>query len=454
MRWLLLKDLQIMRRSPLIVALLIAYPVTIGLLVGFALARDEGKPRVAFLSEVPVEEGGFDLGAGAEEFGSEDAKAELCKRVDCVDVDSREEARRMVERGEVLGALILPPDLLRKLESLAGLAPEQPTVEVLVNEEDPVKAQLVDDRIQALVTEANLILSQRVSEQAAGYLDLLIAGGRFDFPLLGQALDILGLERAENILRAVRAGMPSASPARQQVGEVIRFARLARENLDLALPLLGAVAEPIAVDKTIVAGGAPALDSFAVAVAVTMTLMFVTVLLVAGSLALEREENAFTRITRGLVGTTGLLVEKLILGLIASLAVTLALLAVLTLLVPVDWGRAVLIVGAVLAAGAAFAAFGAAIGGVAREVRASSLLAFMVSLPIAFLSLVPSGVVGATLFGLLQVVRSLFPFAPSLDAISGGLDAAGPALGPPLLHLAAIAAAYGVLARLALRRFA
>ena len=30
MRWLLLKDLQILRRSPLIVGLLIAYPVALG----------------------------------------------------------------------------------------------------------------------------------------------------------------------------------------------------------------------------------------------------------------------------------------------------------------------------------------------------------------------------------------------------------------------------------------
>ena len=33
--------------------------------------------------------------------------------------------------------------------------------------------------------------------------------------------------------------------------------------------------------------------------------MFVTVLLVAGSLALEREENAFARLTRGLVCRCG-----------------------------------------------------------------------------------------------------------------------------------------------------
>ena len=80
------------------------------------------------------------------------------------------------------------------------------------------------------------------------------------------------------------------------------FAELAQDNLDFALPLLGAVAQPIEVEKVVVSEATASLDSFAIAVAVTVTLMFVTVLLVAGSLALEREENAFTRITRGAVG--------------------------------------------------------------------------------------------------------------------------------------------------------
>ena len=53
MRWLLLKDLQILRRSPLQAALLVLYPVLIALLVGFAISRDPDKPRVAFLNEVP-----------------------------------------------------------------------------------------------------------------------------------------------------------------------------------------------------------------------------------------------------------------------------------------------------------------------------------------------------------------------------------------------------------------
>ena len=53
MRWLLLKDLQILRRSPLQAFLLVVYPVLIAVLVGFAISRGPEKPRVAFLNEVP-----------------------------------------------------------------------------------------------------------------------------------------------------------------------------------------------------------------------------------------------------------------------------------------------------------------------------------------------------------------------------------------------------------------
>jgi len=451
MRWLLLKDLQILRRSPLILALLVAYPVVIGILIGFALSGDEGKPKVAFLTEV-ADRDAFDLGTGEGEFGAAEARAELCKRVECVDVGSREEAEQKVRDGEVIGALILPPELLDQLRSLTSLNPEQPEVDVLVNEDDPVKAQLVDDRIQALVTEANLILSQRISQQAAGYIDLLIEGGTFSLPLV-EEFDILGLAAAGEILAGVIDDLPRGE-TRAELERVLRFAGLAQDNLDFALPLLGAVAEPIAVSKVVVSGATASLDAYAIAVAATVTLMFVTVLLVAGSLALEREENAFTRITRGSVGPSGLLLEKLALGVVASVAVTLAMLLALTPFVSIAWERLPLILGAILAGGAAFAAFGAAIGSAAREVRASSLLAFMVSLPVAFLSLVPSGTVSAGVFQALEVFRALFPFHPSLDAMQAGLDSSASGIGLPLLHLAAIVLAYGLLARLALRRFA
>jgi ABC-2 type transport system permease protein len=448
-RWLFVKDLQILRRSPLVTVLLIVYPVAIAVLIGFALSRGPETPRVAFLNQVP--EGQPFVLAGTE-FDIAGARSELCSRIECIPVSSEQEARDMVQSGDALAALILPPDLIDRLESLGSLTPSQPNVRVLVNEEDPVKARLVDDRISSLITEANLRISKQVTRISANYLSLLLRGGSFN--LLGQTFNILGLKNTQRILEALRPELPAGSPFAGALDRVIQFSRLARQNLNLANPLLSSIAHPIAVNKEVLSGSPPSLDSFAISVAATVTLMFVTVLLVAGSLALEREENAFPRLTRGLVGRTALLVEKVGLGVALSIAVTLLMLAGLSLFVDIDWGRFPLFAAAIVAGGAAFAAVGAAIGGAAREVRAASLLAFMISLPIAFISLVQSGTVSPGLFDVIKVVRALFPFHPALDAMSGGLDAAGPALGVPILHLAILVAAYGVLARLALRRFA
>jgi hypothetical protein len=447
MRWLLIKDMQILRRSPLQAVLLVVYPILIALLVGFAISRGPEKPRVAFLNEVPQD---TRVSVGGDSLNVVTARSQLCQRIECVRVNSRSEAIDKVKSGDVLGALILPRDLAERINSLSSLNPSQPTVEVIVNEEDPVKARLVDDRISSLLSEANLLIARRVARTGSDYLGLILNGGHLSF--LGQSFDVLGLRTSARILELLRPEIPNG-PMRNSLDEVLRFTTLARDNLNLAGPLLNAVAEPIKVDKQVINGSTPPLDTFAIAVAATVTLMFVTVLLVAGSLALEREENAFPRLTRGLVSRTALLGEKVLLGIVVGLIVTFLMLAGLEPFVSLAWDRIGLWILAILAGGAGFAAAGAALGAAAREVRAASLLAFMVALPIAFLSLVPSGAVGPGLYDVIRVVTALFPFKPALHAVTNGLDPAGPSLGTALLHLAVLTAVYGAIARLALRRF-
>jgi len=62
-RWLLIKDLQILKRSPLLVALLVVYPIAIALMIGFALSSPPGKPRVALYDAVPTGRGAVSLGS-------------------------------------------------------------------------------------------------------------------------------------------------------------------------------------------------------------------------------------------------------------------------------------------------------------------------------------------------------------------------------------------------------
>ena len=448
MRWLLLKDLQILRRSPLLVALLVLYPIVIAGLVGFAVTSGPSKPKVAFLNEVPPSANTVDLGGEQVDVTKEGSA--LFEEIDPVRVSSREEALQKVRDGDVLAALIIPQDITQKLQAAASGTFEPATVEVYYNAEDPAKRSFVENTIQAQVQRANAALSKRLTGVAIGYLGLITDGGTIE--LFGRTLNILGLNKSVQILEGIRDDVPARN--RAALDEVINFARLASENLDLSDDILRAVGSPLSVKQTVVEGGSEPLGSFAVVIATAVTLMFVTLLLAAGALALEREENAFRRLVRGLVSRTGLLAEKVGLAAVCSTLVSFALLAGLSIVgVHLGWGRAPLWVVALAFGALAFGAMGVAMGAVAREVRAASLLAFMASLPIAVLALVPSGAVGSGLYDVLRVISALFPFKPTLDALNAAVNDSGDLLGP-LLHLVALTAAFLGLARLGLRRFA
>ena len=445
MRWLLLKDLRILRRSPLLVALLVLYPIVIAVLIGFALSRGPDKPKVAFYNGLEGQSAVVELGGDRIDLASEGQR--LFDAIDPVRVDSKEEAIQKVEDGEVLGALVIPSDLATNIQSSL----EPGTVEVYYNAEDPAKRQFVENTIKAQVQSANAALTKRVAKEALKLLDLISTGGEYSF--LGQSFDVLGLERAEQILEQAKADLPADSPERAELDRVIAFGKLARENLSFSDEVLAVVGEPIRVKATALDGGNTSLTSFAVALAVAVSLMFITLLLAAGTLALEREENAFSRLVRGLVSKTGLLVEKAGLAAVCSVAVCLLMMVGLSLFVELDWGRFPLWLAALAVGALAFAALGLAIGALTRDVRAASLLAFMLCLPLAFLALVPSGAVAPALYDVIRAISAAFPFKPALDALDAALNDAGD-IGGPLLHLAALTLAFGALGRLALQRFA
>jgi ABC-2 type transport system permease protein len=449
-RWLLLKDLQILRRSPLLVALLIVYPVVIALLVGLALDRPPDKPKVAFANLVPPGQSTFSI--GGEQLDVADYAPRLFSAIDAIPVDSREEAIEKVRSGEALGALVLPADATDRLRrTLALQGGDPPVIEVYYNASDPLKRELVESTISSRLADANDALSDAVLTEAAGYIDVIVTGGQVALPLIG-SVDILGLRRSQTIIEGAVQSLPRDAPERVALEQVARFARLAADNLDVSKPILATIGSPVEVRQTNVSGATTPLSAFFVAVAVTVSLMFITLLLAAGMLALEREEHVFGRLVRGLVSRTALLGEKIGLAALCSFAVALLLLVGLAAFVGLDWARVPAWLAALAGGALGFAAMGVAIGGLTREVRAASLLAFLLSLPIAFLALIPSGAVADGLYDVINVVSGLFPFKPALRALDAAIS--GGELATPLLHLLALTAGFAALARLALRRFA
>jgi ABC-type transport system involved in cytochrome c biogenesis permease component len=120
--------------------------------------------------------------------------------------------------------------------------------------------------------------------------------------------------------------------------------------------------------------------------------------------------------------------------------------------VHLDWGRFALWVVALAGGAVGFGALGVAVGALARDVRAASLLAFLLTLPIAFLALVPAGAVAHALYDVIRAISALFPFRPALQAVDAALNGSEPALPQALVHLGVLAAAYLALARVALAR--
>jgi ABC-type multidrug transport system permease subunit len=422
----------------------------VSLVAGAALSSGPSKPTVAFANLVPREQSKVAL--GGRQVDATKYADKLFAKVEPIRVKTRAQAIAKVRSGEALGALVVPADVTQKLQGTLGLAGGgRPTVEVYFNADNPLKRQFVQDTIASTLAEANQAISAEVLRESARYLNVIVVGGKVAVPLIG-TVDILGLRNAQTIIDSARAGLPPHAPERATLAQVSRFARLAADNLDLSKPILASISSPVRVQEHVVSGSSASLSAFAAEAAVVGSMMFVALLLAAGMLALEREENAFGRLVRGLVSRTSLVVEKAALAALAAFVLTTVMLGILGGLIGLDFGRSPLWLVVLALGSAAFGAMGVAVGGATREVRSASLAAFVISLPVAALALVPSGAVADRLYDLIRVISAAFPFRPGMQALDAAIS--GGDLLLPLLHLAVLAIVFGALARLSLRRFA
>jgi ABC-2 type transport system permease protein len=404
MRWLLRKDLTILARSRLLLALLVLYPVAIALLLGFAISRGPARPRVAIVDDTTP---GETLHVGRQQIAVAKYVDELLGQVQSVHVATRAQAVEKVDSGAAVAAVVLPAGLAARLSSDAS----QAQLEVLYNG-NALEQSIARSTIEAALAQANIGFSQQIQTAARSVIHKLLTEGKL--------------------------------PA------------FAAENLALANHVLAAVGQPIRVDSVLLHGRHTPLNQFAVVVAVSLSMMLLAVLLAAGGVALEREEHTLSRLIRGppsgrLVSRAGLLAEKTLLAAVCAFVVAFAMLAGIGAFVALDWSRVGLWLAALAIGALALSALGVAIGALARELRAASLLALLATLPLAFLALVPAGSVSGAFDGVVDVVSFAFPFKAALEALDTAVNGASPALALSLLHLAVLAGVFGVLARFGLR---
>jgi ABC-2 type transport system permease protein len=438
---LLRKDLLILSRSRLLVALLVVYPIAIALLIGLAISRSPAKPRVAVADETPP---GATVQVGDQRVAVSTYADQLFDEVQALHTPTRAAAVAEVESGEAIAAVVIPADLAARLASTLDRA----RIEILYNG-NAIEQSLVRSTLDAALAHANLSFSEQIQHAAAKAIDALLTGK--DAGIVGAPADLIGLTQIPPALAQIIAAQPSGR-TRSQLRRIDEFASFASQNLTLSKQVLATVSQPIAVRTSLLHGRRTPLDSFAVVVAASVSMMFVCVLLAAGGLALEREENALARLVRGLVSRQALLAEKALLAAACGLLLAFAMLAGVSAFVALDWSRAGLWIAALAAGAVAFGALGVAIGALAREVRAATLLSLLLSLPFAFLALVPSGAVSAGVYDAIGVLSFAFPYKAALQGLDAAVNGASPSLGASIAHLAGLAGLFGVLARVGLRR--
>jgi ABC-type transport system involved in cytochrome c biogenesis permease component len=442
---MLRKDLLILARSRVMVGVLVLYPVAVALLIGLAISRAPSKPKVAIVNLSPpsavVELGGTRVNVGHYYSG-------LISQVQSVPLATRAEAVQAVKDGRVLAAVVIPANIASRLSSVTS----QGQVEVIYNGE-ALEQSFVHSTIEAALSQANLELSDQIRQLAARVIKGLVQGGNLGVASAPQ--DLPGLRSIPGIVRRFLVRLPPGKE-RTQLQHLAEFTEFASQNLGISQGVLSTVSRPIQVRSTLLHGRRTPLDAYAVVVAVTISLMFVCVLLAAGGIALEREEHTLSRLVRGapgaLLSRERLIVEKLLLAAGCALVVAFAMLAGIGAFVGLEWSRVGQWLAALAVGALAFGALGVAIGALAREVRAASLLAFLLSLPLAFLALVPAGAVAGGLYDVIRAISLVFPYKAALQALDAAVNRSSPGLAASLAHLLALTALFGVLARLGLRR--
>ena len=435
------KDARLLRRSPLLLAALVIYPLVIAVLVGLVVRFAGEQPRVALVDAdgLPdvVEVAGF-------AFNIEDLIQREVEDIEVVPMDA-EEAKRALEVGDVLATLTIPDGFLRALRSMLR------SLEITLDYNSDLLGTRILTKVQALVFSINGALQEAYIDSNLVYVELLTAGGSGTFA--GDPFDVIGLAGAETRIGELAGENPDIAAELEELSTFLSEARLVLGAVEASLR---ATARPIQLRERGGLGRDALLSSLVQAYAFALTLTFIAVLLAAGSLSAERDENVIGRLARGLVGLGQLLLSKIALVALVGAAVVLVLAVVFGLFVEASevgvgppWERLPLLAAGFVLVGGALGAFGTLIGTAARDTRTAMLLAFLISLPLMLLGLVPSG--SAPGVGELS---DLFPFIHGVRFFDAVLVESSPAasLGREIGWLVGLGAAYAALARLSVRR--
>ena len=418
---LLRKDLLVLRRSPALLGILLSYPLLVALLIGVVAGYANTRPQVAFVDLDGVPERVELAGRTFDVRGLIDQVADEVELVPM----GPEEARRRLETGSVVASVTVPRGFVGQLR--ASSSPE-----LVLERGRGGLTPIVTREMEALVFNLNRELQEAIVASNLGYVDEIDRR----------------LDRTGELLRGF--------PDDPRVDEIRSFVALAGVALGRTGDALRATAAPIRLRVEADSGRAWALSADVQAYGLALAITFLGLVLAAGALAAERDENVIGRLARGLVPLGRIVAAKVALAAVVALALGLAIAVVFGLAVEIGdvaggepWARLPLLAAGLALAGGAVGGLGTLVGALSRDGRTASLVAVLAVLPVLLLGLVPEDVSAAAGY-----VSDAFPFTHAVDFFAASLYESDPwrDVGTAAAWLVGLGLLYGSLARLAARR--
>ena len=401
-RLLAAKDLRMLTRSRVMLGLLVGYPLLLALLLGTLLLNGATGAKIALVN--------LDQKHGAIEFGNKrftideyrkNAEASGVK----IDETTLPEAKKALDDGQVAGILVIPNGFIGTLQS--GLSP----AELKFYTGNNALGDVITQRVRGVIYSVDLQISRALVKNNSDYLKTLVKGGHVE--VAGKRYKVLGLNPAKGQLRKVKQDV-TTQRSEDRLDKVIDFASDTDVALGIANDALKATAAPVRLRHESTHGKSPKLTARAMSFALAVSIAFICVVLIAASLAGERDEHVLGRMVRGIATPVQIITGKLALGMVLAVGFSAGLFAVFAVLAPQAWTRLPLLLLMVLVVGATCSSLGALLATLTRDARTATLVAILVVLP-----MMPIALLGSLTSA--HAVAQLAPLSPAQDLFNAVL---------------------------------
>lgn len=426
--WTLLKkDAKVIARSRLLLVTLVIYPLIIVAIIGYAFSEPTDRIPIAILNKDVDGNGTPHVGyiqnpLDAQEQGILVSTTQLIEGVpsegvpglrefaELVPVNTEEDGRRLLLRGEVQALVVFPAGFV---EALIGFS-ESASVRIIVDQSDVVRANVTEILVRGVMQE----LQERYVQQKVMFVVDAIDQSLNPSP--GERL-YPGFRRSAALLTEIKlnnSGELSADEVRS-LDQMISFLNEVDDVLEDSRGIVDSVAKPVQARTEGEKSGHLFVRDLIVPAALGLSIFWTGSLATSSLIVYEREAHAYRRLGITPTGRWTIVGSKMVLTSFIILLQSIFILIAAALAWDTRIDNFPLTVLLVTMSTFASIGLGIFLGGISKDVNGTVLLAVLTTFPMLFVSglfypvsFMPEGA---------QFLARLFPLTYTVEGLRGSM---------------------------------